>query len=318
MTAMSESTPAVSVVLIVGDQRARAARALGSVLSQAGIEQAEVILGDAGSAGQPPLPLADDPRVRSLHLSRALSFGEMRAEGVRQARGEMVAFMEEHCMALSGWLAAIMAAGKGPWAGVGGEVHNALPGAGISDAVWLMNYPARWRPPARYGPSKSLPGQNSAYKREVLLALDSDLPSLLQSEILLMWKLVEQGYEIGIDPAIKFRHINETSLRQLGRGYYWMHRSFGHARAQSYRWSWATRLARVLATPLLPWVRLMRYTRLALRDRPDDLRIICRHAPALVIAQYFSALGMAVGYLLGPGDSARQFTQYELDLMRGE
>src|SRR5688572_16095101 len=121
---MPEPAPVISIILVVGGQRVRAGRALASILSQAGIEQAEVILGDAGPADGPPLPRADDARVRLIRFPRTLSFGEMRAEGVRQARGGLVAFLEEHCIALPGWLAATMAALKGPWVGVGGEVHN--------------------------------------------------------------------------------------------------------------------------------------------------------------------------------------------------
>ncbi len=206
--ALSELT--VSVVLIVGNQRKRAAQALASVLTQNCIEQAEVILIDAANDGSPPLPGSDHPQVRLIRQPQRASYGEMRGEGVRLARGKYVAFLEEHCVALPGWLDAIIHAFNTGWAGVGGEVHTANPGLGISDVVGLMNYSTASRPPARRSESAALPGHNSAYQRDVLLTFDVELALLLQSEVVLQWKLRQRGYRIGVEPAMKFAHLNET------------------------------------------------------------------------------------------------------------
>jgi hypothetical protein len=314
---MSQFEPQISAVIVIGTRRDRAGRALQSILSQEGIEQAEVLLVDSRSAAS-PVPGSDHPAVRTIPIAGHSTFGEAREIGVRQARGRYVAFLEEHSIAYAGWLKFILSALSGPWVGVGAEIHNANAGVGISDAVWLMNYIPAFRPPARHGPSRSIPGHNSAYRRDVLLALGSELPPLMQSEVLLQWRLVQQGHEIGVDPAIKLAHMGETTLEGVVVGYYVMHRHFAAFRSPGSGRPFLLRLLRVLATPLVPFVRFMRFTASALRHRPSDLKIILRFPLVILIAQSAAAIGMAVGYLFGPGDSETRFLAVETNAPRGE
>jgi hypothetical protein len=195
-------------------------------------------------------------------------------------------------------------------------MHNGNAGVGISDAVWVMSYPPSWRPPARHGSCHGIPGHNSAYRRDVLIAMEGALPALLQNEVLLQWRLRDQGYEIGIDPAIKVAHLGETSTAQLIRSYFVMHRHFGSVRARMYRWSLLSRILRVLATPLVPAIRFARFSYSALHERPADVQIILRFAPVILVAQSAAALGMAAGYVLGPGDSGRQLLEFETSTER--
>jgi len=312
---MAPLEPLISAVVVAGSQRVRVGRALHSILSQDGMEQAEVVLVDSQRAAG-PVPGGAHPAVRTVYPEDRGTFGDARALGVRQARGRYVAFLEDHSVALPGWLKAVGAALDGPWAGVGAEMHNGNAGVGISDAVWLMNYPPIWRPPARYGPCSGIPGHNSTYRRDVLMAMGGDLPALLQNEASLQWKLREQGYEVGIDPAIKVAHLSETSTIQLVRGYFAMHRNFGSVRARVCRWSLLSRVLRVLATPLVPAVRFVRFSYAALHDRPADVKTILRFAPVILVAQSAVALGMAVGYVLGPGDSGRKLLEFETSTER--
>jgi hypothetical protein len=313
---MSSDEPQLSVIVVVGTQRERAGRAVQSILSQEGLEEAEVILVDTCPA-LAPIPGSDHAAVRIVPITGPSTFGNARAAGVHAAHGRNIAFLEEHSLAFPGWLKSILAAFAGRWVGVGAEIHNANAGVGISDAVWLMNYVPAFRPPARYGPSRNIPGHNSAYRREVLLGLGDDLPPLLQSEVVLQWKLGQQGHEIGLDPAIKLAHSGETSLPAIVHGYYVMHRHFGAHRARAAGWSLGRRLLRVLSTPLVPFVRFTRYVFAALRERSSDLRIILRFPLTILIAQSAAAVGMTMGYVFGPGDSETQFLAVETNAPRG-
>src|SRR5258706_1299428 len=83
--------PMTSVILIVGDQRARAALALRSLLAQSGIEEAEIILFDYGSRpDMPPLPGSEHPQVRVIRRLERKPYGVSCAEGARLARGRYV------------------------------------------------------------------------------------------------------------------------------------------------------------------------------------------------------------------------------------
>src|SRR3972149_511839 len=122
-----------------------------------------------------------------------------------------------------------------------------------------MTSPPPYRPPARYGPSRNIPGHNSAYRRDVLMALQDELPPLLQSEVLLHWRLRQQGHEIGLDPAMKLSHMGETTVVGIVVGYFVMHQHFAALGASGSGRPVLIRILRVLATPLLPVVGWTRF-----------------------------------------------------------
>ena len=89
--------------------------------------------------GSPPLPRSDEAPVRTVPLPERGTSGALRAEGARLARAPVVAYLEEHAVALPGWLVAVdEALRSGEYAGASGEIHGLNPGAGISDAVAVM------------------------------------------------------------------------------------------------------------------------------------------------------------------------------------
>lgn len=310
------ATPSVSVVLIAGNQRERAARALASVLDQERVERAEVVLVDGANDGSPPLPRSDEPAVRLFARSQRGSFGELRAEATRLASAPIVAFLEEHAIALPGWLAAVEEAlASGEYAGASGEVHTLNPGSGISDAIALMNY-APWLPPLRErGPAALMLGHNSAYRREELIAFGDDLERLFSSEVVLQWRLAAAGRKFLIDPAIRIAHLNETTIPVICKGYYLWNVSFGAGWSHDGGWSTWRRAQQALGSP---WWVVRRVTDLVRTARtPEHRRTLVRHLPAVLVSQCAAAIGIAVGATLGERDHARRFADYELDQDRG-
>jgi hypothetical protein len=306
----------VSIVIIPGNRRERAARSLASVLDQEGIERAEVILLDAANDESPPLPRSDHPNVRLYARPQRGTYGGLRAEGTRLARAPIVAFLEEHAIALPGWLAAVEESlQSGEYAGASGEVHPLNPGVGIGDAVALMNY-ARWLPPLEEsGPSTLVVGHNSAYRRDDLLAFGDDLEHFLSCEVVLQWRLGALGRPFLINPAIRVAHLNETTVAAICRGYYLWHVSFGAGWARADDWSVARRAAQALGSP---WWVVRRIVDVARTARtPRHRRTLVRHLPAMIAAQSAAALGLAVGCTRGERTHALRFADYELDEDRG-
>ena len=314
---MSADRPSASIVLVAGDQRERASGALASILGQDGIDDAEVILIDAASRPVPPLDGADHPKVRLIRKEKRPTYGEMRAEGVAQARGDIVAFLEEHCVARPGWLRASVEACSGRWVGAGGEVIARNAGIGTSDAVALMYY-GRWRAPAQFEETELSPGHNTAYRREALLPFERDLADMLLSEAVLQWKLGEAGHSLSLDLAIKFEHLNETTLASTSIAVYYWHRCFGVNRAKLMGWSVWMKALRVVASPLVPPVRLLKLLKHVLRDRPADLGMFVHNIFVILTVQSCASAGMAMGLLFGPGDAPARLTDIELDAFRGD
>jgi hypothetical protein len=308
--------PAVSVVIIPGNQRERAARSLASVLDQDGIERAEVILLDAANDGSPPLPRSDESAVRVLPRPQRGTYGGLRAEGTRLARAPIVAFLEEHAIGLPGWLTAIEESLRsGEYAGASGEVHPLNPGEGISDAVALMNY-ARWLPPLlERGPSTLVVGHNSAYLRDDLLAFGHDLEHYLSCEVVLQWQLGARRRPFLINPDIRVAHLNETTVSAICKGYYLWNVSFGAGWSRAEEWSASRRAAQALGVPWWVVRRLVDVARTA--RTPQHRRTLVRHLPTMIVAQSAAAVGIAVGCTRGERSHALRFADYELDRDRG-
>ncbi|HVT59833.1 MAG TPA: glycosyltransferase [Thermoanaerobaculia bacterium] len=131
-------SPELSAVVVVGPLRERAGECLRSLLDQGLGERLEVVVVDLAGGGALPVPGGEDPAVRVLESPPSTTFPQARARGLRAARGAVVAFVEEHAVAFPGWAEALLAAHRGPYAGVGPAVVNGNPGVGSSDIEGLL------------------------------------------------------------------------------------------------------------------------------------------------------------------------------------
>jgi hypothetical protein len=305
----------LSVVLQVGGERERAGNCLESLLRQEIIDRMEIILIDYGLDAFPPLPSSDHPAVRLLPRPAYEPFGQSRALGVREATAPVVAFIEDHCVAFSGWAKAIVDVHSQGWIAIGCEMHTGNPGVGISDAIALMNY-AHWLPPTRTGVHPLLVGHNAAYDRELLLSFGEQLPDLLRCDPVLQWKLQEMGYELYLDSRIRIAHVNETELGAIALGYFQWNRLFAPTRAAVFHWPILKRMVWFMLSPLIPWTRLVKLFAYALRARRGWMGVYFRSLPVQFIAQSAAAFGQAVGLALGIGNAGTAFLYYELNQVR--
>src|SRR5262245_33240381 len=148
-------------------------RRLGSALAaQTAAEQLEVILVGRRENGALPSGL----RWRRIAWPAGLSFGEARAAGVREAGGEVVAFLLDHTYPRPEWAEALIGAYAAGWAAVGYGYRNANPGSPASDATYLAHY-GPWLSVAP-GAVPMLPGNILSYRRRALLELGPELGEL--------------------------------------------------------------------------------------------------------------------------------------------
>jgi hypothetical protein len=312
---VDSKAPVVSIVLLVGDLRGRSAAALRSVLEQDGLDRAEVLLIDAGLEGHGSLPGAEHPQVRTIQPPPDESFGGMRALGVRQARGQIIAFLEDHVMAKPGWLKAILRAFEGPWTVVGAEVENANPEVGLSRIIELINY-GLWSPPMPRGEMDLLAGNNIAYRKDALLRYGDDLAQLLLCDTVQQWRIAQDGGRLFAEPAVALRHLNPTTLSACLQSEFLYHWCFAAMRARHFRWSLWRRLRYAALSPAIPWLRFARLVRLA-RRKPSEAGVLNITAGASVLLLLHAAvLGQIFGLALGSGGADRRFTHFELNVER--
>ena len=181
---MIEYTPAISIIIIIGEQRDRAKGCLESVLAQPNIENAEIIIYDCGIAGSKNIINSRHPNVIIKHIGPGLSIGSLRAQAVHDSNSPIVAFLEEHVRVAYGWMEAVIETHNKGAAVVGGEVLNGNPGQGISEMVYLMNYMAFIPPDAKSGPVRLVVGHNSSYLKDPLIKYEDELSDLFLCMVL--------------------------------------------------------------------------------------------------------------------------------------
>lgn len=318
---MSTSTPRLSAVLLAGRRRGRAGRSLAALLAQDALSDMEILVLEMEEEPSEPLPGSEHPAVRVLRPPAGARFGDARALAVRSARAEVVAFVEEHSFARPGWATALLAAHRGPYAGVGPRLDNANPGVGRSDVAFAMTYGL-----FAFAAGETvglLPGHNSSYKTSVLRAYGERLPRLMSSENVLVERLLHDGHRVTVIGEAVVDHLNQTRLPQLAYSLFHYNRFCAPLRARQLGWSPWRRLAYVLLTPVMPayflWGQGRRLRRLAAADggaprRPEVLD----HPLFVLFAQTAAAVGQAVGLVLGAGDGHARFTQQELNAERSE
>jgi hypothetical protein len=216
--------------LLVEAQRARAARVLESVLAQSLDGPLEVLLIDAGPAGDAAIPGSDDPRVQVIQPAPTETFGQMLANAACRARAPLIAFLEEHCVALPGWAEALLQADAGDSViALGGERCDPPPRSRLEVFAHLLDT-GPWSAPAVDCAVPGLPEGNVAYRRDGLLRYRDRLAQYFQCEGLLHERMVADGFTLRVVPGARYEHAYETSLRAMCARWYAMGWVAGAAR----------------------------------------------------------------------------------------
>lgn len=297
---------------MVGAQRERAIRLLLALSKQTVASRLEVIIVDT----RPDATELVAPEQLSVTIlpGDSLSYGEARATAVRAARGEIVAFLEDHCYPRAGWAEAVIGAYRQRCAAVGYAITNADPGALASRIVHLASY-GEWESP-KGGAVSSLPGGNVSYRKDLLLDQGDALSSMLQADFNLHTWMLERGLTMVIEPRACVEHQSGESILDAFRSSFVYSRILAATRAKTGGWSLRTRV--VVALKDLVGAPVARLIRL-LRSMPPDVRQamrVRRYLPGVVAIHCAAALGEMVGYLAGEGSSLPRLTYWEVDAPR--
>ncbi len=305
--------PQLSVILVVDGQRKRAAAALQSLLEQSIVDRMEILLFDLGPENGAPLSQSDHPAVRMTRGGPKDSLATVRVKGIYAAKAPVVSFVEEHCEVQSGWAEAIVLAHRGPWAGVGCDFDNGNPSAGKSDKAFRMNYGVYVRPQRGRGPVERIAGQNSAFKRDVLLRYKDQLEWMMNADLVMQWQMGREGCQFYFEPAAKMSHRNENTLRSLCVGVFYWNWCFSHTRARVFRWSFPRRALRIVLSPLIPWVRLAKMFVRTLRLGRSQFVQFISDIPFAVVVNHCAAAGQVAGLLNPLERGAREFSHFEMN-----
>ncbi len=208
---------------------------------------------------------------------------------------------------------AYIRAHEGPWAAVGGPFINGNPDSGRSNQAFRMNYGIYLPPHRGRGRTHFVAGQNSSFKRDILLRYNEQLEMLLNADLVLQWKMRRDGYELFYEPAAKIAHRNENTFRSLCTGVFYWNWCFSNVRASTFGWSPARRVTRILLAPLIPWWRLAKMFTWMPRFGLARFLTFLADIPFVIAVSYCAAAGQVAGLLNKLDKGVRLFSHFEMN-----
>lgn len=245
-------------------------------------------------------------------VEQVVSIGRTYAAGVRGARAPIVALTEDHSFPAPNWAETLIKADRQPHAAVGPALKNGNPNSLLSWADFYIAY-GKWALPITSGTIDYLPGHNSSYKREVLLAYGDRLEAMLDAETVLHWDLRSRGQTLYLEAGTYTAHLNFAQWRAWLPIKFYAGQQFGARRALG--WSLMRRLVFSAGSPLIPFVRLFRVMRYA-RRTPHSLGFWLRFVPVTFIGLAADAVGQMLGYAFGAANSFEKGGAFEFHRVR--
>lgn len=307
----SSRVPQLSVILLTPDEGQVLSRTIRSLKRQTIVDRLEIVIvaprSDALELKQSEFE--SFAGLRTVSVGEMHSVGAAYAAGIRAATAPVVALGEDHSFPHADWAECLVSAHQQPWAAVGPQVCNANPGSSVAVADFLIAY-GPWSESAKSGEVEHLPGHNASYKRELLLEYGDSLGSMMEAESVLHWELRRKGHKLYLETAAKTSHVNFSRMASWIRVQYYSGRMFAAFRAHNEHWTLFRRAGFTLASPLIPWVRLLRILRQR-RGLPTKARLLPFLLPTLWFGLAIDGLGQMVGYAAGEGAASKKAFYFE-------
>lgn len=269
---------------------------LASVFAQKNAPEFEVIVVDCRGPENVSRLSKRFPEARFIQLQKRETVPQLRRIGVEQARGQIVAVIEEHCLAAENWLAALSAAFTSDYVVVGGPVDFRQDSRLRDWITYFVEYNS-YLPPWADGDTLNVGSANAAYRRETLL---SNLPVLNDGywEATLHPKLLAGGRKFRSVPSMIVYHRGPFDYLYYLRQRYLFSRAFSGARRPTI--SAAQRTFYLLAAPAIPFLLLSRIASrvFARKCYPNKFLL---SLPLLIPAMTSYVAGEWMGYAFGPG-----------------
>lgn len=295
----SADAPSLSVVVATKVGAPFVDDCIASVEREASGLPVEIIVVAAGSATEADRLRTKYPQYRVLWEGGEATVPQLRRRGVAEARGEIVAIIEEHCRAGTGWLKEARAAHlTGTYGAVGGPVADDRYRRVRDWVVYFCEYNGSL-PPVEPGETGDLNGANIAYRREVLLSHD-DLLGQGYWEASLHPALLRERIKLCSAPNMVVHHCGPFDYRYYLGQRFLFSRAFSGARAKSM--SLAQRAAYLVLAPMLPALLYGRIARRVWSRRRLRERFVLA-TPLILPALVVFVAGEWVGFLCGPGDA---------------
>lgn len=301
--------PELTVVTIGASSAADCRHVLDSLRRQTWREKIELVVVAPSSAGLIPEDEAAFASCRWIGPPPCGTFGQSMRAAMEVSQAPYVTYAEEHAHFDEAWAEHVMLAHQRGYPVVGFPMLNANPQTLTS---WAHLY-GQFGPvvaPVESGLRPFLAGHHVSYQRQLLDSYAQQLASMWEDEGALFLDLRSRGIPLYLEGQALSYHVNISDLPSYLILDFIGQRSFAHARARVGNWGLARRLFCALAMPLVPALRMARILRDLVRTGRHR-QLLPQILVPITLALIFGACGEAMGYLLGPGNAARQKRVFE-------
>ena len=217
-SSVTTSAVTISVIVPVRNDAARLKRCLDSIVANQYPRSAIdlLVVDNASTDGSADTARACADRVLTLS---GTSVAALRNAGVRQSRGDIVAFIDADHEITADWMAAATTTLADPGVAAAGYPYDTQPRAN-----WVQRvYDAMRDRPASRQPTSWLGSGNLAVKRECFDAIGGFREDLVACEdVDFCNRLVGRGFTIVADPRLRSTHFGDpASLRAVFFGELW-------------------------------------------------------------------------------------------------
>jgi GT2 family glycosyltransferase len=238
------------------------------------------------------------PHVLLIRLTDRAGIPEMRALGMREASGDYLIVIEDHCIAPENWFEEINRAHKAGYAVVGGAVENGSTERLLDWAVFLCEY-SSFMSPIPSGEVEFLAGNNVSYQREAVEQIDEATKKDFW-EYFLQKELRKKNINFLSAPAITISHKKEFGF------FYFLSQRFHYSRSfAAMRRKKSTVLEQFIYlayTPLAPFHLTWRIVR-NVWQKGRNRRELILSFPFLAVFMCSYSAGEFAGQLFGAGKS---------------
>lgn len=301
----TSTSPELSIIITVIEGSRALSRCLEALAQQTRPPSMEVIvpydetISEIASLAQrfPSVVLVNlgqlvDEKSPHNAFTQHMLFDVRRAGGLRVAKGNLVAMIEDRVRPRTDWAASMMDLhARNPDAVIGGAIDNGADDA-LRWAVFFADF-GRFQPPIEQEDPEYVSDINICYKREALESVRNLWENRYQ-EPKVNWALRRQGYKLRISAkALVVQERAKIGLWSLVKERFHWGRTFGRIRGQEV--SRSKSMAFAVACPLIPFVLFVRHFRRQLAKR-RHVREYLKASPALLLLLHCWVFGEFVGY----------------------
>lgn len=259
----------------------------------------EVIVVDSGRDGTADLIVSKFPRVRIFVPAERTYPGDARNLGVRQAVGEIIAFLDADCIADEHWAREIRLAHHARDPVIGGAIDNANPESYAGWAMYFCEF-SQWMPSGEPRHMNDIPTCCLSFKREAFERYGPFLEGTYCSDTAFNWRAAADGCPPLFRPSIRVSHVNLARLRMVLPKQMMHGRAFATVRMQERKLPMWKIGVLGLGSPALPFLLFARIFARAVRH-PTYLYRFLKVSPLVMVYLAAWSWGEFTGYWTGCG-----------------